>query len=242
MSSVQPPTGPNPSGSNPSGEDPFGPSDPFDPSDPFLAGADRPPRPPGPWYRRWPALIAALILIGIAASVVSDLPRGSTPTDHAVMLGGAIKGLNTDTHACAYATTQAFSIYRRLGKGTFPSNDRTLVPKYLADDQQACSYEDQSIYSISTITVPNVPGGADVSSAITAALKWATSDAVGAIIDIETLVKHPGNAAASHDLAKREKLLATDRARCEHRLHAASVAVGAGTLPALGLPKLPTPT
>lgn len=239
MTTTEPPFPSDPTSSEPFASDPAS-SDPFA-SDPFADPAGRPgPRPP--WYRRWPAFIAAFVVVGIIASVISDLPRGTSTTDHAVLIRGAVKGLNTDTHPCAFATSQAFSIYRRMSNGTFPKADQPLVPKYLSDDQTACSYEDEAIYSISTITVPNVPGGPDVSSAITAALKWATSDAVGAIIDIEKLVKHPANASARHDLASRERLLATDRAQCERHLHAASQALGGATLPALGLPDLSSAT
>lgn len=197
--------------------------------------------PTPPWYRRWWVLVAAVAVVVVVASVVSDLPRPNSVATKVAMTTTVLKQLNTDVHPCSFAASQSFSVYGQLKAGTFPPSDKALVPTYLSDDQRACSYEDQSIYSISTITVPNIAAGADLSALIRTVLQWSTSDAIGAIIDIRALVKQPADAKALRDLARRERSLASDRALAERQLRAAARTLGTATLPALGLPRLPTP-
>jgi hypothetical protein len=201
-----------------------------------------PTAPKAPWYRRWWLLAVAVVVVVVVASVVSDLPRPNSVATKVAMTATVLKQVNTDIHPCAFAAAQSFSAYDQLKAGTFPSGDKSLVPTYLSDDQRACSFEDQSIYSISTITVPNIPAGPDLSALIHSVLQWTTADAIGAIIDIETLVKHPDDAKASRDLAKRERSLASIRALAERQRHAAATTLGTAPLPALGLPRLPDPT
>lgn len=192
-----------------------------------------------PWVKRWP-LWAAVIVAVIAASVVSDLPQHSTVHDQVVAASAIVTEINTDMHACAYATTQAFSIYRGVVKGTFSPSDRALVPGYLSDDLKACSFADQSIFSLSTITVPTSPAGQHLGSVIKTVLEWSTSDSVWAIQDIETLVKRPHDRALLGDLSLRAHRLASDRAAAEQQLRRAAAALGHAPLPALDLPNLPT--
>jgi hypothetical protein len=193
-----------------------------------------------PWYRRWP-IWAGVAAVVAAASVISDLPQRSTLQDRVSSAASVVKQVNTDVHPCTFAASQSFSIYHGITTGTFPAAERGFIPGYLRDDQQACSFASGTIYGMSTITLPNSSVGNDLSSLIKAELEWATSDAVGAIVDIATLVKHPGEAKALRDLAKRERLLASDRATAEGQLRAAERTLQNSALPALNLPRLAAP-
>jgi len=184
---------------------------------------------------------AVVLIVAVGASILSDLPTHATPAQRAREVATVVRQINTDLHACVFAASQSFTIYRQITAGTFPPGDRALVPRYLSDDQQACSFEDQSIYSVSTITIPNISAGSDLTALVKAVLEWSTSDAVGAIVDIETLVKSPHDARVLRDLAKRERMLASDRALAEHDLRAADRTVGTEPIPNVALPALPHP-
>lgn len=210
-------------------------------SDGFSPGGFGPDSPSGerPWYKRWPLWTAVIVAV-IAASVVSDLPQRSTVRDQTTVAAAVLSEINTDMHPCAFATTQAFSIYSGAVKGTFTASDRSLIPGYLSDDLKACSFGDQSIFSLSTITVPTSPAGRDLGSIIKTELEWSTSDSVWAIQDIETLVDKPHDRSLLGDLSLRAHRLASDRALAEQQRHEAEDALDHAKLPALNLPKLPT--
>lgn len=194
-----------------------------------------------PWYRRWPVWAAVAVVVA-GASVISDLPQRASLQDKVSSAASVVKQVNSDVHPCAYAAYQSFSIYHGISTGTFPASDRGYVPGYLRDDQQACSFASGTIYGMSTITLPNSNVGNDLSSLIKAELEWSTSDAVGAIVDIATLVKTPGDTKARQDLDKREQRLASDRATAEGQLRSAERTLQNSPLPALNLPKLPVPS
>jgi hypothetical protein len=203
---------------------------------------DDPERPPRrPWYRRWVFWVGVVVVIGGAAAI-SDLPQHSTLTERVSAAATVVKQVNTDVHPCTFATAQAFSIYHGMTTGTFPAGDRGFVPGYLRDDERACTFASGTIYGMSTITLPNSTIGDDFSALIKAELQWSTSDAAAAMVDIRTLLKTPRNEAALKDLAKREKLLAHDRATAETQLRAVEHALEDSALPALNLPNLPVPS
>ncbi|HLW45950.1 MAG TPA: hypothetical protein VKR78_07015 [Acidimicrobiales bacterium] len=208
----------------------------------FTAPQDPTARPPGhrPWYRRWALLIVVVVGV-VAASVITDLPTTQTLQDKVNTAAGVVKEIATGVHACAYATAESFTIYGRYTKGTFPASARSLVPKYLNDDRQACTLGSQTIFGMSTITVPNSPTGAQLTGVIKYVLEWSTSDAVGAIIDIQTLVHNPTDAKVLSDLSTRERRLASDRAAAERDLRLAERDLHGSQLPSLGLPTLPAP-
>lgn len=190
-----------------------------------------------PWYRRW-GLWAAVIVALVAASVIADLPTHATPQNQANLASSLITEIQTAIHPCEYAASESFTVYRQYATGTFPASERTYVPSYLAEDQQACSFEDQSIFSLSTITVPNSPTGREIGRLIKTIYSWTTADAVGAIIDIHTLTDHPHDAKALADLQHRVAHLRVDRAKAERERIIAENDVGGVTLPSLRLPRL----
>jgi hypothetical protein len=73
---------------------------------------------------------------------------------------------------------------------------------------------------------------------VTVATLWATSDALGAMEDIQTLATAPGNAAARRDLGKRQVALATGRSQARHDVLTADRLLKAN-LPMPDMPALP---
>lgn len=200
-------------------------------------------RPPAgrPWYRRWALWIVVLAAVIIAA-VVSDIPSPQNVKQQATAVAGVVREISTGVHACEYAVSEAFrTFYGPAKNGTLSASSRSFAHQYLSQDQQACSFENTGIFGMATITVPNSPAGEHLSAMIKTVLEWSTSDANGAIVDIQTLVTHPTDRTALQDLATRERLLASDRAKAEGDLHAAEAALQGEALPSIGLPAFPDP-
>lgn len=205
-----------------------------------IPGFTRPPRGRA-WYRRW--WLAILVVVGlVAAAVISDLPTPQTTAQQATTVAGVVREITTGVHPCVFAVDEAFkTFYEPSTEGKLTKVSRGFAHQYLDEDQQACSFESTSIFSMSTITVPSSPAGNRLTAIIKTVLEWATSDANGAIVDIQTLLKHPTNAPALKDLAKRERMLASDRGKAERDLREAKADLDGQPLPGLGLPSLPTP-
>ena len=55
-----------------------------------------------------------------------------------------------------------------------PSSEQRQVPGLLTDDQAACSFTDDSIYQLSTITVPGSGSGRDLGQLVGTVTLWAT--------------------------------------------------------------------
>jgi hypothetical protein len=206
-----------------------------------IPGFTRPPREQR-WYRRWWWAILVVVAVVVAA-VVSDLPTRQNVQQQATEVGAIVKEIATGVHPCAFAVSEAFkTFFVPARNGTLSSASLGFARQYLDEDQQACSFESTSIFSMSTITVPNSPAGEHITAIIKTVLEWATSDANGAIVDIQTLVRHPTDPTALKDLRKRERTLATDRAKSERDLRAAEADLGGQPLPGLGLPSFPDPS
>lgn len=202
--------------------------------------APAPPARPAkrPWYRRGTFLVLAAVVVFIAASVVSDLPRHKTKADQVASAGAVITSIDTSIHPCAYAVSEAFSLYQREEAGALTASEHKQVPGLLRQDSQACSLTSQSIINLGTLTLPSSSYGPYLASAVRSILDWATSDSVAAVNDLQALVAHPHDTRARTDLAKRETLLASDRLRADHQVDAARRTLGK-SLPAPRLPALP---
>jgi hypothetical protein len=110
----------------------------------------------------------------------------------------------------------------------------------LRDDQDACSFTSSSIYDLSNVEGTGTPAGKEINQLVVVTTTWATSDALAAIEDIQTLSTDPRNAAALADLPKREATLAQDRARADGLVTSADRILHAH-LPMPDLPALPQP-
>ena len=200
------------------------------------------PRPRRPWYLRSTAIgIVAFVVVAVVA-VVADLPTHATNSEHVVTIATEVKAINTDVHPCTYAVKQAFHLYGQETGGQLTANETAQIPGFLRDDQVACSFTDQSVVNLGTITLPQTAAGQQLSGVVRAVLVWETSDGVAAIDDIEALVANPHDAKAKSDLRKQERLLAADRAAVARAMAAVNNALGGAHVRAPALPRLPTPT
>jgi hypothetical protein len=210
------------------------------PHDPFtLEGiiAQEPERPV--WYRRGWVLVTAAVVALIGASVLVDLPTHTTVATDTADQAAIMKQINTALAGCSYGVKETFTIYQAQRAGTLSDADRSLTPSMLRDDQSACSFTSSSIYDLSNVQGTGTRAGKSIGLVVNVATLWATSDALAAVEDIQTLSTDPTNAKAIADLPEREAALAQGRAQAigyvqdaERFLHA--------KLPMPDMPDLPT--
>ena len=192
-----------------------------------------------PWYRRRATLVAAGVIAVIAVTVVTDLPQNDS---RAADIGGdttVMSEINADVGPCSYAVHETLTIYRDITTHTLSKEDASEVPGLLRDDQAACSFTDDSIYQLSTIDVPGSASGRELGQVEGTVTLWATSDALSAIEDVQTLSSDASNPAARRGLAKAENELGRDRAQAQAELAAADRDVRTH-LPALQLSSVPS--
>lgn len=89
--------------------------------------------------------------------------------------------------------------------------------------------------------MPGSAAGKHLGALVGTATLWATSDALGAIEDIQALFVHPDQSATLADLADKERAAAADRREALAEMAAADHILGV-RLPEPDLPALPTPT
>jgi hypothetical protein len=193
-----------------------------------------------PWYRRRAVVVGAVVAVVLAITVVTDLPHPTSRPQEIADESTVIGEINTDASPCTFAVKESFSIYGDVTAGTLSASNRAEIPGLLADDQSACSFTDSSIFDLSNIEVPGSAAGRDIGDMVLTVTDWASSDAVAAIQQIETLAGDPGNGKARSALGADEKLLASDRASAMKELQAADQVLDAH-LPAPALPVLPVP-
>lgn len=192
-----------------------------------------------PWFRRtWIlGLIIAVLVVG--ASIIADLPHQVSPTALAAQATTLVKSVDADIRTCTYSVNQSYTIYDRSVAGTLTGSQRAEAPALLSQNEQACSFANQSVVDLSTLTLPTGAGGADLNNMITNVEVWMTSDAVAAMDDMEKLIVHPGDTAAKQGLANEEHLFRTDRAKADDAIAAAEKRLGGAHIPDPALPLTP---
>lgn len=201
--------------------------------------------PPGgkrPWYRRGWFLVACVAIVVVGAAVIADLPHHTSDAAQATEATTFIKSVDTDVRTCTYSLEQAYTIYDRDIAGTLTASDRAQVPGLLSGDEQACTFTNQTVVDLGTLTVPTGAAGNDLGHMVTAVLDWMTSDSVSAIDDMQTLVAKPHDAKAHAGLVKAEKMLHADRAAADADVRAAERVLHGAHLPFPNLPKTPDPS
>lgn len=213
------------------------PSLPYDPSTMIGNLPDAPVRLP--WYRRpWVlAMIGVVVVVG--ASVAVDLPRNTTIPDDVAAQTTLMNQINTDIAPCGFAVQESFSLYTDMKAGSLTPSDRVRVPALLRDDQTACSFTSSPIFELSSIQPSGTTAGKSIGQVVSQVTLWATSDALSAIEDIQSIYSGTDNAATVADLSKQERLLAADRASAITDDQTAERILNGARLPAPNLPALP---
>lgn len=209
------------------------------PNDPFtLEGiiAQEPEKPV--WYRRAWVIATAAVAAVVVASVLVDLPSTTTRATDTADQTAIMNEINTDISPCAYGIKETYTIYQDLQQHTLTSGEMAQSPSMMRDDQDACSFTSSSIFDLSNVEGTGTPAGKDVGQVINVATLWTTSDALGAIEDLQTLFSRPGDATALADLSRREGALAKDRAQADGDVEAANRLLAAH-IPLPDMPDLP---
>lgn len=191
------------------------------------------------WYKRPWFLVTAVIVLVVAVSVITDLPHPITKAEDAHDQNAVMKQANTDIKVCAYAVSEAFTIYQRAQAGTLSAANRTMaLDKLLPSDQVACSFAGSPLTDLTgNIQVNDTTAGKHIDALLKIVVTWMANDANASIVDIRYLLAHPGDAVHVARLAHEERFLATDRAAALAHLSQAEAILGlplvAPVLPAL---------
>jgi hypothetical protein len=211
------------------------------PEDPFTIGAIIAQTPERPvWYRRAWVLATAAVVAVVVASVLVDLPSHTTVATDTADQTSIMQQINSGIDGCSYGVKETFTIYHDLTSHSLSSADLSETPSMMRDDQTACSFTSSNIYDLSNVEGTGTPAGKKIGDVVNVVTLWATSDALGAIEDIQTLSTDPGDAAARANLAKQEVALARDRAQADADVADADRILGSH-LPAPALAQLPLP-
>ena len=203
-----------------------------------VSASSEQPAPRPVWYKRRGFLVAVGILVVIGAAIVSDLPQHPSLAAQVSSDGAAIKSINSDSAACAYAVGEAFIIRGDQLKDSLTPSDRSRVPSLLEQDQVACSFTSEPINDLATLELPGSSAGKSLENIVSTVTLWTSSDANAAIVDIDELFDKPTSTKALKDLTYRERLLKSDRASALTALASADRTLHA-KLPSVVLPTFP---
>jgi hypothetical protein len=194
-----------------------------------------------PWYRRRAALVGAALAVIVAITVVTDLPVHTSRAADISSEQGVLSQLNGDLAPCVLAVHEALDIWRQQLAHTLSAADEAASASLLRDDQNACSFTNQTMFDLSNIEVPGSPAGKDMGDLVATSVLWTTSDALKAIEAVQALMLNGHAAAALNSLRQAGLQMAADRAkglaevgRADHVLKA--------DLPRPDLPAMPTPS
>jgi hypothetical protein len=191
------------------------------------------------WYKRPWFLITTTIVVVIAVSVLTDLPHHITSAEDATAQNSVLRQANKDIAPCAYAVKEAFSFYEKQAAGTLTASNLAQVKTLLPTDQTACSFAGGPVSDLTNnIQVLDTAAGKNIDLLLKSVVTWMTNDADAAILDIEYLISHPGDAKKLHDLSIQEGFLAKDRQAALNYLATARSVIGV-SLTSPRLPVLP---
>jgi hypothetical protein len=166
---------------------------------------------PTRWYRRRALLVGGAVVVILAITVVTDLPVNTSLSQDIAGERSVMQEVNADIAPCALAVHQALGIWGLRAAHALTTSDRASTPGLLSDDQSACSFTNENIYDLTSMEVPGSPAGKDIGDLVATATLWTTSDALGAIEDVQTLMTDPTDATALSSLSAEERRLAADR-------------------------------
>ncbi len=191
------------------------------------------------WYRRpWFLLSAALVIV-VGVSIMSDLPHHITVNEDASAQNASIKQINSDLAPCNYAIAEVYHFYATTIAGSATPTSPQKYPKWMLDDQSACSFTSGAIYDVTNnFQALDTKAGKYIDAMHTVVVTWITSDALGAINDIMYLYNHPGDPKPLAALRARTTLLNAERDQALADWSQANSLLG-GRLTPLSLAHLP---
>jgi hypothetical protein len=163
------------------------------------------------WRRHRGLAIAAVAIVILLITVLTDLPVGTSRADDISAERSVMSEVNSDLSPCSYGVHQALGIWDLQAAHQLSAADRAPTPGLLGDDQSACSFTNEGIYDLANIQVPGTPAGKELGQMVATVTLWTTSDSLRAIEDVQALMNDPGHRSVLDDLKKQEILLASDR-------------------------------
>ncbi len=162
------------------------------------------------WRRHRGLAIAAVAIVILLVTVLTDLPVSTSRASDISSERSVMSEVNSDLSPCSYAVHQALGIWQLQAAHQLSAADRAPTPGLLGDDQSACSFSNEGIYDLANIQVPGTPAGKELGQMVATVTLWTTSDALRAIEDVQTLMNDSADAPLRRDLDKQEKLLVSD--------------------------------
>ena len=198
-----------------------------------------PTGPKRPWYRRRAVLVGLAVAAILAVTVVTDLPVHTSRASDISSEEGVLSELNTDLAPCVYAVHEALRIWGDQSAHTLSAADQSASSSLLRDDQNACSFTNETIFDLSNIEVPGSPAGKDLGDLVATSVLWTTSDALRAIEAIQSLMVNGHDAHALSALVTSERAMGVDRRNGLAELGRADRALNTH-LPRPDIPAIPT--
>jgi len=198
------------------------------------------PVPKRPWYRRRAALVGLAVAAVLAITIITDLPVRTSRASDISSEESVLSELNTDLAPCVLAVHEALEIWGNQSAHTLSASDLAASGSLLRDDQNACSFTNETIFDLSNIEVPGSPAGKDMGDLVATSVLWTTSDALRAIEAVQTLMLNGHDASALSSLATAERAMAADRQRSLAELARADQVLDTH-LTRPDIPAMPTP-
>lgn len=163
------------------------------------------------WRRHRGLAIAAVAIVILVITVLTDLPVSTSRASDIGAERSVMSEVNADLSPCSYSVHQALGIWKLQAAHQLSPADRAPTPGLLGDDQSACSFTNEGIYDLASIQVPGTPAGKELGQLVATVTLWTTSEALRAIEDVQALMGDQDDQPVLHDLTKQEALLASDR-------------------------------
>jgi hypothetical protein len=193
------------------------------------------------WYKRPWFIVTVAIVVVVAISIITDLPKPITVAQDTASQNSAMKQINIDIHPCTFGLQEAISFYRKETTSRLTASQMKVINTYLVSDQTVCSFAAPSMSELTNnLQLVDTPAGKYLEKMRTTIVTWMDSDANGAIYDIMFLSTHRHDAKTLRDLKKRVFFLAQDRQVALADLAGADAILGT-TLTTLRLPAISPP-
>ena len=164
-----------------------------------MSDASIPPGLKRPWYRRRAALVGLAVAAVLVITIVTDLPVHTSRASDISSEQSVISELNTDLAPCVLAVHEALVIWGRQSAHTLSGPDQAASASLLRDDQNACSFTNETMFDLSNIEVPGSAAGHDMGELVATSVLWTTSDGLRAIEAIQSLMLNGHDAQCAEE-------------------------------------------
>ena len=194
-----------------------------------------------PWHRRRALLWSLGVTVVLAVTVFTDLPTHTSRSSDLSEARRYIGEVAGDVHPCSFAAGESFRLYADVERGHLSAANRAQVPGLLRDDLSACSFTNQSIVDLASLSAPASATGKAINAVAAAMLTWCDPGGLTAIGYITQVVDDRSDKTTRARLEGAEEALSRDRAAAERAMRRLERTVGSSDLPRIPLPVEPSP-